>query len=107
MFRIVRKATREYQSDQPTKFLSSFKDIGRLDLAHHCPKAKSSDHGCQPHDFADLLSDIYSCEDLVESPCRSSLRCLQQFSMLELQAALKTMSLNKCADDQGAVSANC
>ena len=51
--------------------------------------------------FIDLLSDMYYCEDPVESPCRSFLCVLQEFSMRELRIALKKMSLNKCADDQG------
>ena len=99
IFRIIKKSTREYQSDQTMRIIPSFKQIGRLKLAHRYPKGKSSEHGCQLEDFADLLPDIYCCEDSIESPCRSYLRCLQQFSMPELQTALKKMSVNKCADD--------
>ena len=80
---------REYQTNQTTRILSSVEDIGGLDLTLRCPKAKSSEHGCQPEDIVDWLSDIYSCEDPIELHCRSSLRCLHQFSMPELQTALK------------------
>ena len=55
IFQIVRKTMQEYQANQTTNILSSFKDIGRLDLAYRCPRAKSSEHGCQPEDFADLF----------------------------------------------------
>ena len=101
IFKVVRQLTRQYQTDQTKKILASFKNLGRLDRSHRCPRSKSSQNECQPEDFAELLSQIYSSDDPVELPCSASLSCLQHFSLQELTTALKTMSLNKCVDEEG------
>ena len=73
IFKVVRQLTRQYQTDQTKKILASLKNLGRLDHSHRCPRCKSSQNECQPEDFAELLSQIYSSDNPVELPCSASL----------------------------------
>ena len=81
--------------------MRSFKDLGRLDDLHRLPSCSTSDPQCTSEDFANLLSDIYSCNDVAEQPCIESLRQLPRFTNREFQIALKSMKLNRCSDQEG------
>ena len=98
IFKATRKHTREYCTSQTERILRSFKDLSRLDDLHRLPSRSTSDPQCTSEDFANLLSDIYSCNDVAEQPCIESLRQLPRFTNREFQIALKSMKLNKCSD---------
>ena len=98
-------------------YFDQFKDLDRLTRharapVHPCSTTKDDEcHG--PHEFAILLETIFASEHGFESPRlktlvrarkATSFRDIQQFTLVELQDALKHLRRNKCIHSNGIVA---
>ena len=113
----LRRALREQRNGRIEHVLDEFKDLDRL--THHArapvhPCSTTKDEECPgPDEFATFLENIFASEIGFESPRlktlvremkASGLRDIEQFTMVELQDALKHLRRNKCADSNGIVA---